>query len=78
MKVHGEDVQQESCEGALAKMPHGDGPQTYVPRHPISPPAPPNSVKTPIRYLSDDGLCAIDVILAPVSAAGALYSHDML
>ena len=68
MKVHGENMPINSCNAALAKIPRSTEPKLYVTRASAHRSLSSDQVSTPIRYLSDDGECAIDVILAEVSA----------
>ena len=67
MKVHGENMPSESCQVALEKIPQNADRKLFIQRSRAPHPLPPDRVATPIRYLSDDGLCAIDVMLDPVS-----------
>ena len=65
--VYGDDVSTDSCLNALEKMRYSTSPKTYIPRHRNrAQPLPLNYVSMPVRYLSDDGICAIDLILAAV------------
>ena len=65
-KRYGENIPVDSCHNALRKIPLNVHPRTYIHRHKGFRPTSPRFVPLPIRYLSDDGLCAIDVILEPV------------
>lgn len=60
-------VDVDSCTNALEKIPQTADPHTYIRRHRGARPTPSGNIPLPIRYLSDDGICAIDVMLAPVS-----------
>lgn len=71
--TYGRDMPADSCQDALAKIGHSVAYNSYIPRHRAPKGAiPPNIVPMPIRYLSDDGLCAIDVILTEVSRVTSL------
>lgn len=54
---YGKDLDVDSCEDALSKMPSSSESQTYAPRTRKTP----GGVGLPVRYLSDNGKCAIDL-----------------
>ena len=56
---YGRDLDMKSCESALDKMPRSRAAMTYVSRTYTTPIA--GAIRLPLRYLSDDGACAIDV-----------------
>ena len=56
---YGSAPKEDSCNQAWGKIPRSDVPHTYGPREERRTQT--FDVTVPIRYLSDDGLCAIDV-----------------
>lgn len=77
MRVHGENMPIDSCKLALSKIERTTDQKWYFPRHRPRRDIPPNSIPMPVRYLSDDGICAIDLILAPGSG-GDEASPDLI
>lgn len=71
MMEHGQNMPRDSCQIALSMIPQTADRKIFIQRSQAPRTLPPDHVTTPIRYLSDDGLCAIDVILAPVSTIKA-------
>lgn len=72
---YGHNLQIDSCRLALSEMDLSTDLKRYISRHGSPQPLPPNLVLTPIRYLSDDGLCAIDVLLQPASDGDEASAH---
>lgn len=64
--AHGGNMPRDSCRAALSKIERNTERKNYRPRHRTNRPPPQSEVPLPIRYLSDDGICAIDILLAPV------------
>ena len=60
----GRDLNKRSCWNAWDKMPRSSDQHELHPRLPGGRTGVPTLSKLPIRYLSDDGLCAIDVSLS--------------
>ena len=56
---YGTDLDWNSCEAAWDKMPRSRAAKTYVSRNLRNPIT--SAIRLPLRYLSDDGACAIDV-----------------
>lgn len=54
---HGRDLSESSCKNAWQKIPDSTQSQFFRPRKYLA------GLLTPIRYLSDDGACAIDIVL---------------
>ena len=71
MKVHGENLKTDSCRNAWQKIPRTPNTQRFIPRK-RSGEASSADVVLPIRYLSDDGICAI--VRRPCFSL-ALYSN---
>ena len=65
----GRGLDKRSCWNAWDKMPRSSHQHELYPRHSGRHTEVPTLSKLPIRYLSDDGLCAIDVRL-PVGSKG--------
>ena len=60
---YGHDLNLESCENAWEKISKSRVPQKYRKRpHGTAKPIKPLDMALPVRYLSDDGICAIDII----------------
>lgn len=59
MKVHGEDLNVDSCRNALDKIDRSVDRQQLINRPSEPSRVAPGTVVLPHRYLSDDGLCAI-------------------
>lgn len=59
-------VEVNNCRNALEKIPRDLDPHIYIRRHRSVQPASPRYIPLPARYLSDDGMCAIDVMLDQV------------
>ena len=57
-KRYGEDIRVASCRNALQKIPRSSEFHRFT-RGRKKPQAPSDQIITPIRYLSDDGFCAI-------------------
>ena len=64
---YGRGLSKSSCENAWEKMSRTGNPQELFPRPRGSEPTMPPVWRVLIRYLSDDGLCAIDVELTHYS-----------
>ena len=62
-RAHGYDLSMASCENAWRKMGRSSTQHELFQRPAGFFPAMPLNWRVPIRYLSDDGLCAIDVDL---------------
>lgn len=68
---YGTNVVHDSCEQALSKMPRSPGTKIYAGRQMNT------GVRLPLRYLSDDGACAIDVDQKrKIDAATVDFSSD--
>ena len=65
----GRGLDRRSCWNAWDKMPVSSEQHELYPRHSGRQTGVPSRSKLPIRYLSDDGLCAIDVRL-PAGSKG--------
>ena len=64
----GHNLDLDSCEQALSKMPRSPIERYYAPRSANYP----GAVPLPLRYLSDDGACAIDILEIRRASAGAI------
>lgn len=71
---HGEDLPINSCRDALSDMDRSVNWKQYIPRQ-RSPE--PNQVPMPIRYLSSDGRCAIDIALREGSSGDATSGDNL-
>lgn len=60
---YGVNLPADSCQNALAKFSRNTEGHVYVPRHDT---IPQGAIPLPIRYLGDDGKCAIDAIIPAV------------
>lgn len=58
-KIHGEDLNAGSCRNAWQKIRCTSHTQWFIPRSREPGEASYNNVLIPVRYLSDDGICAI-------------------
>lgn len=76
MKVHGENLKTDSCRNAWQKIPRTPNTQRFIPRK-RSGEASSADVVLPIRYLSDDGICAIDLTLSKNSDSD-MVTEDLI
>lgn len=72
----GRDLSKDSCNNALDKMPRSNNPHVLFPR-PRGSSGIPMMWRVPIRYLSDDGSCAIDVKLSHSSRGDTIADRDI-
>lgn len=71
----GRDLSKDSCKNAWDKMPRSNNPHGLFPRPRSS--NIPTMWRTPIHYLSDDGLCAIDVKLVTGSQRDTVTDRNI-
>ncbi len=70
-KVYGSDLKEESCRNAWDKIDRfSTTVKKFVPHYQVTA----GDVQVPIRYLSDDGICAIDILFK--KASGGDFSTD--
>lgn len=72
-KAHGEEMNVASCTNAWQKIHRSSHSHRFLSRRDAHD-ASPNDMIVPIRYLSDDGNCAI--VRCPVSFCACILSHS--
>lgn len=73
--VYGTDLILPSCDNAWTKIERSTESKRYVRGHFAG--AQPSDFRVPLRYLSDDGRCAIDVELQKFPETGGRYGWDI-
>lgn len=72
-RAHGEDMSVASCNNAWQKIHRSSHSHRFIPRRDVHD-ASPNDMIVPIRYLSDDGNCAI--VRCPISFCAFILFHS--